>query len=105
MDECDAKEGTMMLFVHQEMTPSYQSSFPKIMGWYVSLDLFHESEGLGTKSQHMTEHSNDIMVDNFEAIMTPKARLSKGMVGRVQASVMAMPQAGRRHGICKGYSE
>ena len=42
----------------------------------------------------MAEHSNDTVMDDFEAIMTPKARLSKGMVGRVQASTMAMLQAG-----------
>ena len=42
------------------------------------------------------------MVDDFEAIMIPKARLSEGIVGRMRASAMTLT-AGRKHGIYKYY--
>ena len=46
---------------------------------------------------------SDTVVDDYEAIMTPTARLSKGVVGRMQASAMAMLEEGT--GICKHCSE
>ena len=36
------------------------------------------------------------MVHDFETIMGPKARLSKGMVGRMRASTTAMLKARRK---------
>ena len=59
----------------------------------------------GAKLQRMAENRNDTVVDGPEARMRPKARSSKGMVSRMQASAMATPEAGRRHGICKRYPE
>ena len=53
----------------------------------------------------MAGNRNDTAVDDSEAIMTPKARLSKGVVGRRQASAMAMLGAVRRHAICVRYPE
>ena len=53
----------------------------------------------------MAENRNDTVVDGREAIMRPKARSSKDMASRMQASAMAMLEAGRRHGICKRYPE
>ena len=45
----------------------------------------------------MAESSNVAVVDG--------PRLSKGLVGRMQASALAMLKAGRKHGICKFYPE
>ena len=53
----------------------------------------------------MAENRNDTVVDDSEAIMTPKARLRKGVVGRMQGCMMAMLEAVRRHGICMCYPE
>lgn len=56
----------------------------------------------------MAENRNVAVVDGFEAVMKPKARLSKGMVCRMQASVMAMLKAGTKpdsHGIHKCHLE
>ena len=53
----------------------------------------------------MAENRNDTVVGDFETIMRPKARLSKGMVGREQASTMVMLEAGKKHVICKRYPE
>ena len=76
-----------------------------ILVWYVSLDRFYESAGLLTHYPARRENRNDTVVDDFEAIMRPKARLSKGVVGRVQVSKMAIPEAGRMHIICERYPE
>ena len=53
----------------------------------------------------MAENRNDTVVGDFEAIMRPKARLSKGVVGMMQTSTMAMLEARRGHGTCKCYPE
>ena len=42
----------------------------------------------------MAKDRNVAAVDDFEAIMKPEVRLGKGMVGRTQASAMAMLKAG-----------
>ena len=54
----------------------------------------------------MAQNRNVAVVDDFEAIMIPKARLRKGMVGRMQPSAIAMLKTGRKpdgHGIYKCY--
>ena len=53
----------------------------------------------------MAENRNDTVVGDFEAIMRPKARLSKGVVGVTQTGTMPILEAGRRHGIFKCYPE
>lgn len=50
----------------------------------------------------MTEHRNVAVVDTFEATTRHRARLRKGMVGRMQARAMAILKAGRKpdgHGM------
>ena len=49
------------------------------------------------------ENRNVKVVDDIEVIMRPKARLSEGMAGRIQASARTMLTAGRKHGIHKCY--
>jgi hypothetical protein len=44
----------------------------------------------------MVKDRNVAAVVDFEAIMRPEVRLSKGMVGRMQASAMAVLKAGRK---------
>ena len=57
----------------------------------------------GAKLQNIAGNRNDTVVDDFEAIMTPTARLSKGVMGRMQGSAMVMLEEGT--GMCKHCSE
>lgn len=91
--ECTPKEDMMMQFVHRERTSSYRP-IPENYGMRCISRSFLCISRLvdpfvctDAELRRMAEKRNVAMMNDFEAVMTPKAKLGKGMaIGGQNAS-------------------